>query len=305
MASSVIKTDDGSFISPYYDPGELAQALIKGGMSSSPAFDASHGSNADELAKQYGVYNSGGNSAYQKYQGKARQDAIAPAVQSLQASIPETQQKFATERSRLEGEKQPLQERYKTLLDELKNKESQQVGAAQTASAREFGKRGVPLSSGAYDQYLAGQVNPIQQNFSTLSTQTVQGREDALRNIQNMISGLVPQETEATRTIQNTIAQLQAGAGNSAIEDAFRQLQMAEQQRQFDTSTGLQREQLAADQRARDISNQLAQSQFGLQQRQFNEITLPTSQYALNKPYYKPTTGGGNSSLPDLNQIFG
>ena len=58
-----------------------------------------------------------------------------------------------------------------------------------------------------------------------------------------MINQLVPQETEANRMIRNAIASLQSGAGTGAIEDAFRQLQFMEQQRQFNQNLTLQKTQ--------------------------------------------------------------
>lgn len=163
----------------------------------------------------------------------ARNKVIAPAVQSLEASIPETQQKFQTERTRLTGEIEPLKQRYQSLLDQIKGKEQRQVETAQTAASREFGQRGIPASSTAYADYLAGRVNPIQSEFSNLYTQTGLEQESGLRGLQNQISGLVPQEVESQRMIRNAIASLQSGAGNSALEDAFRQLTFQESQRQF------------------------------------------------------------------------
>jgi hypothetical protein len=166
-----------------------------------------------------------------------------PHIASLEQQIPETQQRFSTDKTRLEGEKQPLQERYKSLLDDLKNRETQQIGAAQTSAAREFGRRGVPLSSTDYDKYLSGQVNPIGQNFATLTTQTVQDREAGIRSIDDLISKLTGQETEAVRGVQNMIGQLKSGDPVSAIQGALQMLQQAEQQRQFNIQQALAQEQ--------------------------------------------------------------
>lgn len=310
--------NDAQKIIGEFNPDALSKAL---GISQNTPFQAGQTFNSrsvtdpvesQRLARLFGSGVSESQYA-QDAATAARNKAIAPAVSSMEASIPEISQKFDVERQRLEGEKQPLKERYQTLLDDLKNKETQSVSTAQTASAREFGKRGVPLSSGAYDQYLGQQVNPIIQNFATLTQQTGQGREDALRNITNLISGLVPQETEQLRGVRNAVGQLQAGAGNSAIEDAFRQLQFEDQQRQ-------QAQQLALQQE----NQKLSQSQFDFQKEQANKAAqtslkdqfmsigegsslynLLTGQNVFTAPKTYKSDGGGSGSLPDLNSIFG
>lgn len=236
------------------------------------------------------------------------QKAIQPGLKSLEETLPEISQKYSTERSRLEGEKEPLKQRYQTLLNELKNKESQQVNTAQIAAAREFGKRGVPLSSGAYDQFLAQTVNPIQQNYSTLQTQTNQSMEEGLRNLTNLITGLTPQETADQRAIKQAMANLQVGAGQSSIENAFRQLQFQEQQRQFNQQQSLaqeqfnfSRQQTEAQKKAEDLSKNFVSLSEG--NTLFN---LLTGQAAYTAPKtYKPTSGSGTGNLPDLNAIFG
>ena|SRR3990167_6075790 len=205
----------------------------------------------------------------------ARQNAIAPAVTSLEASIPETAQKFATESARISGEVEPLKQRYQVLLDEIKGKGDRQVATAQTAASREFGARGIPASSTAYSDYLAGKVNPIESEFANMYKSTGLEQESGLRNLQNMISGLVPQEVEANRTIRNAIANLQAGAGNTAIDDAFRQIQSQEQQRQSRVSEELARQ-----------NQSLAQSRFD-----FEKTQTPSSNLANNFT----TIGEGNT----------
>src|SRR3990167_10258162 len=70
-----------------------------------------------------------------------------PAISSLQASIPETEQKFAAEQTRLGGEKEPLKQRYQSIIDELTRREGVDITATQRRTGQEFGYRGIPASS--------------------------------------------------------------------------------------------------------------------------------------------------------------
>lgn len=182
----------------------------------------------------------------------ARQSAIAPAVSSLEASIPEQAQKFGAEKTRLEGEVNPIKQRYQLVLDELKRRETKQVGEAQTALSREYGKRGIALSSGAFDQNLAQNINPLTDFYGIQGREAAGAQEESLRNITNLVNQLVPQETEANRTIRNAIAQLQAGAGNASIDDAFNQLKFMEEQRQYNQNFTLKQSEQEMEKRLKE-----------------------------------------------------
>lgn len=172
------------------------------------------------------------------------QKAVQPAIKSLESSIPEIQQKFGVERSRLEGEKEPLKQRYQLLLDQLKNRENKTTQQESIRLAREYGKRGVPVQSGMFEKNLSDVINPITSEYGNLMSQTALSREDSLRQIMNLVNQLTPQETEATRTVRNAIANLQAGAGKDAISNAFEMLKFQEQQRQSNTQYELARQAL-------------------------------------------------------------
>lgn len=209
------------------------------------------------------------------------QEANKPAVQSLQASIPETAQKFEQTRTQLQGEVEPLKARYENLLSKIKNKETTATNRQTVTTQNELAKRGILSSSGVAQQELTNALNPITSEYATLSTDAELGREADLRALANQIAGLTTQETDATRAIQNAIAQLQAGGNQSAIQNALGQYNVLESSRQFDIGSALQ------------------QAQQALNERQFSEVTLPQAQYALNKPYYQP-----QESNPLLEQIL-
>lgn len=188
-------------------------------------------------------------------QKKAREQAIAPAVASLQASIPETSAKFQTERTRLESNIDPLKQRYDAILQDLTRRQTVAETGATKVTNRELARRGVQLDSTLAGQEQEAVLNPIRSEYAGLSTQANLSREEQIKAINDLIAGLTPQEVEANRTIQNAIAQLQAGAGNAAIDDAFRQLQLQEQQRQFNETTNLTKQELALKELAAKAGN--------------------------------------------------
>jgi hypothetical protein len=53
-----------------------------------------------------------------------QREAVKPAVASLEAGIPEVQQQYATQRSQLEAEKAPLQQRYDDLISQIKGNQT-------------------------------------------------------------------------------------------------------------------------------------------------------------------------------------
>jgi len=144
-----------------------------------------------------------------------------PAIQSLQASIPETTSKYATERQRLESQKVPLKDRYSNLLNQIKSSETADVKQQEIATAREFGRRGIPTTSGIAEQTLAEKLSPIRQYYTGKATETGISQEENMSTLEGLISSLTGQETESTRAIQNAIAALQAGDTSGAITQAL------------------------------------------------------------------------------------
>lgn len=220
------------------------------------------------------------NARQQEKALSARQQAIAPAVKSLEESIPEISQKFASERTRLEGGKDPLKERYKSILDELKRRETRDTEQETTRVARELGRRGI-TGGGLYDSEFVNATRPISEFYGTQTKDVSLSQEEGLGNIDAMIASLTGAETESVRAVRNTLAQLQAGAGEGAIQDAFNMLQMQEQQRQFDEAQVLEREKLRFAEQGRAVEEAMSQRNFAEQVRQYN-VTLAENQRQFN-----------------------
>jgi hypothetical protein len=203
-----------------------------------------------------------------------QREAAQPAISSLEQSIPEVQQKYQTARTGLEAQREPLKQRYNNLLDELKRKEGVQVQQTQTATAREYGKRGIPLSSGVYDQALIENTRPINEFYTGQYKDVSLSQEQSLGDLQNQITNLTGDEVESTRVIKNAIASLQMGASQQAISGAFQQLGMEMQQAQFAASQLAQQSQFDKsysldEQRINQSASEFERS-LAEQQRQFN-----------------------------------
>lgn len=214
------------------NPDQLAQVLVsKGGYNPADAANAAKGPRAAELAKEFGL---GSSNSVTPAQGQtsdiasiARQiaslqsEANKPAIESLNAQIPEIQKGYAQQRTQLEASKAPLQERYQNILDQLKSRETQETSQVQTATAQEFGKRGIPLSSGAYDQALIQKTQPISQYYGGLTKEAGISQEESLQNIADQIAALQTGETSDIRGVLNAIAQLQSTGATNAINQGI------------------------------------------------------------------------------------
>lgn len=154
--------------------------------------------------------------------------AIQPAISSLQASIPEIGQKFETQRQQLEAQKDPLKARYDALISDINRRQGVAETTATRTTSQELGRRGIVGSSGVADTTLEQAVQPIRSEYGALATQAGLGREEDLMALQNQITNLTPLEVEATRAVQNAIAQLQSATTQSAVNTALEQLKIAQ-----------------------------------------------------------------------------
>ena len=186
--------------------------------------------------------------------------AAQPAISSLQASIPEVQQKFATQKTQLEGQKTPLKERYANLLADIKGQGKISEEAQTRITSGELGKRGIVGSSTLAGQEIQRAVEPIRAGLRTATKEIGLGQEEGLRGIENAITNLTGLEVDQVRAVTNAIAQLQSGAGQAGVTQglATESFNQAQQQAQA---------QAVKDKAERD--------------RLFSQVTLPQSQAAV------------------------
>lgn len=208
-------------------------------------------------ASSMSVSSGGGNSqSYVQSAIDQMKKANEPIVQSYQASIPETQKKFSTQR---EG----IKSRYDNLIASIKGNQQVAETRQTTTTNNELGKRGITSSSGVAQQEMTNALNPITQQYTGMQKEavTAQGEEEGAN-----IAG----ETDAVRAIQNAIAQLQTGATTQGIQLGTNLYQTDEQSRAQSIAQELQRQQLEEQKRQADLDAAFREKQLAQNQSQFN-----------------------------------
>ena len=151
---------------------------------------------------------------------------------------------YDTQRASLEAYRSPLKEKYDALLKSI-------VGEQSTATSREFGRRGIPLSSGAFDQALLEQTQPYREKIGAESRL-------AQADLERLIASIPVSKQQQLSSIDQAIANLQATGGQSAIQQAMSFL---------------------ADQQAQ----QKADEERAFRERVYRETTLPESRATIKR----------------------
>src|SRR3990167_8278076 len=143
-------------------------------------------------------------------QSQAQQTkAIAPSLKALGA------------------EKPSIIQRYAGALQDIKAREAAGISETQTASSREFGRRGIPLSSGVFETTLGERLQPIRREYAGLLTQTGSEREQALRDLATRIAGVRSGALQAGIQGGQGLYGIQYGGYQSALDRAFQAQQAA------------------------------------------------------------------------------
>lgn len=217
--------------------------------------------------------------SFQDYLNQAQQmyqQTTQPAISSFQSMVPEV-------KSTIANKTQLLNERYANTINEIKSGQKKAETSQTRVTAGELGKRGIDPTSTLYGQELTSAINPITESYTGLlkGAATEQaGAEQKLADI----------ETTKLRDIANAIAQLQSGTGQNAAALASQLYGTDISAGQSAAQIALQQAQLAEQKRQADIVN-------ALKQKIYETIQLPESQYAINKPYFKPETPASTASI--------
>ncbi len=199
-----------------------------------------------------------------------RQEAAQPAIESLRAGIPEIEAKYGQKEEYLRGKEPLMQERYKTLIEDIRGYEERETERAEIGLEREWGRRGLSALGGAYEQRLGETLQPISRQYAGLLGEAGISREESSLELANMIAGLTTGETGETRAVRTAMAQLQAGGAGDAITNALQLFQMQQQQAQAE--------------KEREWEKGLFEWEKPFKERMY--------EYELEKPYYKPETAG-------------
>jgi len=207
---------------------DTAKSQYESGGYSTPSSSSSSTGNFQDIVKQ---------------SLEMQKQANAPAIQSLQASIPEISQSFATQKQQVEQQIEPLKQRYQSLLADVTGRAKASEEAQTRITSGELGKRGIVGSSTLAQQEIQSAVEPIRSGARGAITEIGLGQEQGLQSLQNTLAGLTTSEVEQKRAVQNAIAQLEAGGGQTAVQNALALLQNQQQQAGASASLDLQKRQ--------------------------------------------------------------
>lgn len=185
---------------------------------------------------------------YSKKAIEQQNKAIAPAISSLEQSVPITQQMYGQQAENLKQTSSNVEKRYQALLDSLTGKEAQDKAQVGLATSREFGKRGIPLSSGVFDQAMLEKTQPISQFYAGQIKETGVAREADMMKLAQALAMNPIELSQALNQIRQAQATIQMGGAKDAITNAFNQQKLAQ-----DLTLG--REQLANNLKIQELEN--------------------------------------------------
>ena len=148
-------------------------------------------------------------------------DPYQGAYDALGESKKITEQAYTERGRQLEGEKAPLNERYQGLIAELTRRETKETGAVATARAQEYGRRGIPLSSSAYQEDLAQKTGDISQYYGNQRTTVGLENADKLRELGNLLADLPIQKSKELNQIDQQISQMKSQGADRAMTQAL------------------------------------------------------------------------------------
>lgn len=250
-----------------------------------------------ELLKSGGGSAGGGNdiAANAAQMLKMYQEANKPAVESLQSSIPEIQNKYAQTGEYFQKQVGTLDERYKNLLSSITGARDTSVQNVTTNTSQELGRRGISAESGLFGQTVNKMTQPVQQAFAGDVSNLGNSQQSALDSLMNLISGNTQNSVESQRAVQNAIAQLQSGAGASSIQTALAMQQQQQAQEQAAAK-------LASDEKI------AALGKTGSSQSRYITLgdgatlydTVEQKVVSENNKNFAGTSGGGGLNITDL-----
>lgn len=185
-----------------------------------------------------GFRNQPGSAEYQFLQ-KYFQPGLSPQQQQAQDKEKQVQDILQQGKqesiSTLEAGKQPLKERYQSVIDSITGRANLRQQEADIATAREFGKRGISTQSGVFDKAVQQARLPIDTALATSLSDTALQEQSAL----NAIDAAIANIQQATSRDQVDAALSLYQIGQNALQN---QLSLDESARQFDEQLALDRE---------------------------------------------------------------
>lgn len=226
-------------------------------------------------------------------QQAAQKEAIQPAIQSLQAQIPILQKNYSTQIGQKQAEIEPLNQRYQSLIDQIKNQGQTSVNKQTVVTANELGKRGIEGSSSLAGQEIVNATRPIEQQTQSAVQQTGLQQAADVKGIQDAIANLYGQQNQDVGSVNSAIANLQANGGQTAIQQAMSLLGNQQQQQ-------LSREQMAQQAAQQKAANDLTLKQL---EAQISQNTIANAISKMNAQANQTSAGAAALNAQTNNNL--
>lgn len=280
--------------------GALADALVSKGYNRTDAENAEKGPRAEELAREYLGSSSSGSSGSgaastpslsSLYSDEALKEALEISRQSqdqvvnaLEGQKPLITQAAEQTKAGYESTQTTLSQKYDNLLAELTRKESVDISSTGLAAGREFGKRGIPLSSGAYDEALIERYTPIKQFYAGQTKDTELAKQSSYLEIATKINQLPGETAQKLNDLELVIANVKAGYSDKAV-----QILLSMGQSQNDAMQTVATLQQSASQFSQTLAQNTSQFSQNLTQRQAEQAEA-TRQFNAEQARLKSNT---------------
>lgn len=169
---------------------------------------------------------------------KLYDQSIQPAVTSLEQSKTITGDAYAERSRQLTESKPSLSSRYQNLISQITQRETADIDQLTTQLSREYGARGIPLSSGAFSQDLMQKQAPVKQFYTSQSKDVQLEESDKLRSIDDQLAMLPVDKAKDLNAIDQMIGQLKAQSADKSIALSYQAMRDAREeqwnQKQFE-----------------------------------------------------------------------
>ena len=184
-------------------------------------FKATGGGGKKTAPSSSGSSTSGGSAGYSQSAFdlalKMQSEAAAPVVSALESQRAAVPAQFATQKTALESQTQSLKSRYDNILASMARRQKVSEAEVDLEKSREYGRRGVPLSSGMFEQDLRSTKTPIREFFGEKEKDISLEQETALMGLAGKIASLPSEEEKMKSDLDVAIGMAKQGNSQQAI----------------------------------------------------------------------------------------
>lgn len=233
---------------------------------------------ASQNTPQAGYDDSAVRAAQQQYQNDVQAN-----INTVDASRPITEAKFATTAKGINNNLDYLKQSYETALQSLSQKENKQLTDVERSTRNLYGGQG--LHGFMQDNAVQTSLDPIREGYATQRTATTQSRDTNLNSLTNLLEQNTNDAAAADNALQQLKAQIRQGADANQVDYALKSLGLSIDQRKTaadqlyrDAALDVTKQQNAYTQSLNpaDIAAQLKQAEL-----QYYKQAAPYNQQAL------------------------